>query len=100
MSKSNFLICYENINNNSYINLDDGNYIRIVWSCRINALETHNVNIFHKISATGLPVAEILIKYNSNNLEEYDEEEKESINIEFTEENQVLIMMKMLSTLG
>ena len=36
--------------------------------------------------ATGLPVAKILIKYN-NNLEENDEEEKEPINTEFTEQN-------------
>ena len=47
-------------------------------------------SIFHKkISATGWPVAEILIKYNNNNnnnnLEENDEEEKESINIELTD---------------
>ena len=35
---------------------------------------------------TGHPVAEILIKYNSNNLDENNEEEKEFINIEFTEE--------------
>ena len=35
--------------------------------------------------ATGHPVAEILIKYNSNNLEENDEEEKEPINIELTD---------------
>ena len=35
------------INNNSYINLDDGNHIRIVWSCSSNAVKTHNVNIFH-----------------------------------------------------
>ena len=38
-----------------------------------------------KISATGRPVAEILIKYNNNNLEENDEEEKEPINIELTD---------------
>ena len=50
--------------------------------------------------ATGRPVAKILIKYNSNNLKESDEEEKDSINIEFTEENQILIMMKMLLTLN
>ena len=43
--------------------------------------------IFHKkISATGWPVAEILIKYNNNNLEENDEEEKEPINIELTDQ--------------
>ena len=43
------------------------------------------VCIFHKkISAIGWPVAEILIKYNKNNLEENDEEEKEPINIEIT----------------
>ena len=40
-------------------------------------------------SATGRQVAEILIKYNSNNLEEYDEEEKEPINIEFTDQKTV-----------
>ena len=44
------------------------------------------VCIFHKKnSATGLPVAEILIKYNNNNLEENDEEENEPINIELTD---------------
>ena len=38
-----------------------------------------------KKSATGHPVAEILIKYNNNNLEENDEEEKKPINIELTD---------------
>ena len=33
--------------------------------------------------ATGWPVAEILIKYNNNNLKVNDKEEKEPINIEF-----------------
>ena len=77
LSQSNFFICYVYINNNSYINLDDGNRIRIVWSCSSNAVKTHNsLYIPLKILATGHPVAEILIKYNSNNLEKYDEEEK------------------------
>ena len=31
------------IKNNSYINLDDGNYIGIVWSCS-NTVKTHNVS--------------------------------------------------------
>ena len=35
--------------------------------------------------ATGLPVAKTLIKYNSNNLEENDEKEREPINIELTD---------------
>ena len=48
--------------------------------------------------ATGLPVAKALIKYN-NNLEENEEEDKEPINIEPTEQKQILIMMKMLLTL-
>ena len=38
-----------------------------------------------KILATGRPVAKTLIKYNSDNLEENDEEEKEPINIELTD---------------
>ena len=42
--------------------------------------------IFHKISATGRPVAKTLVKYNSNNLEENDEEEREPINIELTDQ--------------
>ena len=50
--------------------------------------------------ATGHPVANILIKYNSNNLEENDEEEKELIDIEFAEQKQFLIMMKMLFSLN
>ena len=40
--------------------------------------------IFHKNLATGRPVAKTLIKYNNNNLEVNDEEEKDPINIEFT----------------
>ena len=48
--------------------------------------------------ATGRPVAKALIKYN-NNLEENEEEDKEPINIEPTEQKQILIMMKMLLTL-
>ena len=95
-----FKICYEYINNNSYINLDYGNRIRIVWSCRSNAVKTHNVNIFHKNLATGRPVVKTLIKYNNNNLEESDEEEKELINIELTDQIQILIMIKMLLTLN
>ena len=46
--------------------------------------------------ATGLPVAKTLIEYSNNSLEENDEEEKESINIELTEQNADLEMMKML----
>ena len=50
--------------------------------------------------ATERPVAEILIKYNSNNLEENNEKEKEPINIELTDQKQILIMMKILLTLN
>ena len=42
--------------------------------------------IFHKILETGHPVTKTLIKYNINNLEEKDEEEKKPINIELTEQ--------------
>ena len=35
---------------------------------------------------TGLPVAKNLIEYNSNRLDENDEEEKEPINIELTDQ--------------
>ena len=49
--------------------------------------------------ATGRPVAKTLIKYNSNNSEEKDEKEKESINIERTELKTNPEMMKMLLTL-
>ena len=41
--------------------------------------------IFHKNFGNGLPVAKTLHKYNNNNLEENDEEENESINIELSE---------------
>ena len=82
-----FLICYEYISNNSYSNLDDGNYIRIVWSFKNNAVKTFNVLYIHKkFSTTGHPVAEILIKYNNNNFEVNDEVEKEPINIELTDQ--------------
>ena len=39
-----------------------------------------------KVLATGRPVAKTLIKYNSNSFEVNDEEEKEPINIELTEQ--------------
>ena len=84
MSQPNFLIYYDFIKSNSYINLNDGNHIGIIWSFS-NAVKTHNVNIFHKILATGRPVAKNLLKYNSYRLEENDEEENESINIELSE---------------
>ena len=75
--------------------MDDGGHIRIVWSCS-NAVKTHNVFIYSiKISATGWPFAEILIKYNNNNFEENDEKEKEPIIIELTDKK-ILIMMKIL----
>ena len=45
------------------------------------------------------PAAKTLIKYNSNNLEENDEKEKESYNIEFTDQNTDPEIMKMLLTL-
>ena len=48
--------------------------------------------------ATGLPVTKTLIKYN-NRLKENDEEEKEPIDIEFTDQNTDPEMMKMLLTL-
>ena len=49
---------------------------------------------------TGIPVVKILIKYNSNSLGTNDEEEKKPINIELTDQKQILIMMKMLLTLN
>ena len=55
--------------------------------------------IFHKNFGNWKTVAKTLVKYNSNNLEENDEEEREPINIELTDQKQDLIMMKMLLTL-
>ena len=49
--------------------------------------------------ATGHLVAKTLIKYNSNNLEENDEEEKEPIDLKFTEQKAYPQMIKMLLTL-
>ena len=50
--------------------------------------------------ATGRPIAKTLIKYNNNRLKEKDEEKKEPINIEATEQKkQTLIKMKILLTL-
>ena len=49
--------------------------------------------------ANGLPVAKTLIKYNSNDLEENKEEEKEQINIELTKQKTGPEMMNMLSIL-
>ena len=55
--------------------------------------------ILIKNVATDLSVAITLIKYNNNNFGENDEEEKEPINIELTDQKQILIMIKMLLTL-
>ena len=60
-----FKTCDNYIKNNSYINLDDGNHIRIDWSCS-NAVKSHNDHIFYKKLAAGRPVAKTLVKYNSN----------------------------------
>ena len=49
--------------------------------------------------ATGRLVAKALIKYLGNKLEENDEEEKETIDIELIEQKTILIIMKMLLTL-
>ena len=43
--------------------------------------------------ATGRPVAKTQIKYNSNSLKKNDEEEKEPIDIEFTDQKQILTMI-------
>ena len=57
-------------------------------------------SIFLKILATGLPVAKTLIKYNSNSSEEKVEEKKEPINIELTDQKQIILMMKIILTLN
>ena len=64
--------------------------IRIVWSCS-NEVKTHNASYIPlKFLATGKLVAKNLIKYNSNNLKENNEEVKEPINIELTENKRSL----------
>ena len=45
--------------------------------------------------ATGRPVVKAIIKYNSNCLEENNEEEKEPVDAEFTEQNAGLEIIKM-----
>ena len=46
-------------------------------------------------------VAKALIKFNnSNNLYENEEEERESINIELTDQKYIFIMIKILLTLN
>ena len=50
--------------------------------------------------ATGRPVAKTLTKYNSNNLEEKDEVEKEPIDIELTAQKYSPETMRMLLTLN
>ena len=63
----------------------------------VNAAKTHNVKIYSiKNLPTERPASKTFIKYNSNDLEENDEEEKEPIDIELTEQKQILIMMKLL----
>ena len=50
--------------------------------------------------STGRSVAKTLIKYNSNSMEENDEEEKEPIDLEFTKQKADPDMIKMLLTLN
>ena len=55
--------CNAYIKNNSYINLDNENHIRIVWSCS-NAVKTHNV------SSDNFTMIEIELKlYNKVNFQ-------------------------------
>ena len=56
-------------------------------------------HIFHKNLAIGLPVAKTLIEYNSNSLDE-NEEENKTIDIELTEQKAGPEMIKMLKTLN
>ena len=78
-----FKICYDFIKNNSFINLGDWGLIRIVWSLVMQ--QKHNV--YYSINlATGRPDTKTLTKYNNNSLEKNDEEEKEPINIDLTEQ--------------
>ena len=56
--------------------------------------------VFHKKCATGLPVSKTLIKYICNSSEENDEEEKDPIDIKFTEQNADSEMMKILLNLN
>ena len=100
MSQSKFLICEDYIKYNSYINLDDGNHIGIAWSCS-NAIKAHNISYTPlKILTTGRSVDKRLTKYNCNNWREMMKEEKEPIDIEFSEQNADPKMMKMLLTLN
>ena len=46
--------------------------------------------IFHKILATGRPVAKTLIKYNNNNLEENDEKENDQLILSLMSKNRSL----------
>ena len=85
------------IKNNWYINLGDGNHIRIIWSCS-NALKTHNILYIPLKISNWFSNWQNFNRIYNNNSEENDGEEKESIDIEFTELNQILIKMKMLST--
>ena len=58
------------------------------------------IYIPRKKLATCLTVSKTLIKYNSKSLEYNDEEEKEPIDIKFTEQKADPLMMKMLLTLN
>ena len=49
---------------------------------------------------TGKSVGKILIKYKSNSLKKNNEEEKEPVDIDFTEQKTGSEMMKKLLTLG
>ena len=97
MSQSNFLICYDYINNNSYIYLSDGSRIIIVWSCS-NAVKTHNFSYFHKNFGNWKTSCQNFNKIY-NNLDVNDEEEMEPINTELTDQKQILIIVKMLLNL-
>ena len=78
-----FLICYVYINNNSFINLDDGNRIRIVWSCSSNTVKSHNV------SYIPLKIWRKTMKKRRNQLI-----------LSLLIKKQILIMMKILLTLN
>ena len=93
-----FKICNDYIKNNSNNNLSNGSHIRIAWSCS-NAIKIHKVLYITLKKGNWSSSCLTLIKYHNNSLEENNEEEKEPIDIDLTEQKAVLEMMKMQLTL-
>ena len=99
MSQSNLLICYEYINNNSYINLSDGNNIKIIYILS-QCSKTHKIlNITLKIWLPIFQFLKIKLDIIAMTWREMVKKRKNQLILSLLSKKLVLKTMKMVLTL-